>query len=161
MCGYTAVLFFYDNVKIRVSDRVRIFPKITLVIDSGDTWSTISFSNHRKNVWIQTADSQLISWSNGPGRVLMFDGYFTICTEQECNKVCGPPGQRLQDTFEPSLGSDIQRTVVLGLDLCPCLESHQICWSPPLAVSSLWQLSWKSEKTQGLKRSVNTRFLWS
>lgn len=41
----------------------------------------------------------------------MFDTYFTICTEQECNKVCGPPGRRGQDTSEPSLGPDVQRPV--------------------------------------------------
>lgn len=49
--------------------------------------------------------------SNGPAEALMLDRYFTICTEQECNKVCGPPGRRGRDTSETSLGRDVQKPV--------------------------------------------------
>lgn len=85
----------------------------------------------------------------------MPDRYFTICTEQECNKVCGPPGRRGRDTSETSLGRDVQRPVqprpVSGLFSAagPVRAAGASRCAPP---STSTELSWKSERTQRIKR---------
>lgn len=105
--------------------------------------------------------------SNGPAEALMLDRYFTICTEQECNKVCGPPGRRGRDTSETSLGRDVQRPVQPRL--CPGCSQLLVLSEPPAASrcetpSTSRELSWKSERTQRIKRpemKKNTERLWS
>lgn len=101
---------------------------ISAAIDSADT----------KIFWpLQECFVRLstLSSSNGPAEALMLDRYFTICTEQECNKVCGPPGRRGRDTSETSLGRDVQRPVQPRL--CPGCSQLLVLSEPPGRLS-LW-----------------------
>lgn len=65
----------------------------------------------------------------------MCDSYVTICTEQECNKVCGPPGRRGRDASEPSLGSDVRRPIrprpAADLNLCLGCPQLLVLSEPP------------------------------
>ena len=100
--------------------------------------------------------------SNGPVEALMLDRYFTICTEHECNKVCGPPGRRGRDTSETSLGRDVQRPVQPRPQLPVLSEPLAASRCEPPSTSR--ELSWKSERTQRIKRpemKENTERLWS